>query len=112
MKLAASGTPVLGVCGGYQMLGETLADPEGTESGTAQTVQGLCCPHGLYRPEAPHPGHCRRRRPLPGAALTGYQIHTGRTEVQGVPFCTLADGTPEGCDAEHNVQFGTYLQPV
>ena len=29
--------------------------------------------------------------PFAGAALTGYQIHTGRTEVQGVPFCTLAD---------------------
>ena len=45
--------------------------------------------------------------PFAGAALTGYQIHTGRTEVQGVPFCTLADGTPEGC-VQDNV-FGTYL---
>ena len=35
------GVTFLTICGGYQMLGETLADPEGTESGTAQTVRGL-----------------------------------------------------------------------
>ena len=40
-KLAQRGTPVLGVCGGYQMLGQTLADPEGTESGRPQTLRGL-----------------------------------------------------------------------
>ena len=111
LKLAASGTPVLGVCGGYQMLGETLADPEGTESGTAQTVRGL----GLLPTHTVFTGQKHRTQdtaaviaaPFAGAALTGYQIHTGRTEVQGVPFCTLADGTPEGC-VQDNV-FGTYL---
>ena len=45
--------------------------------------------------------------PLAGAALTGYQIHTGRTAVQGVPFCRLADGSDEGC-VQGNVA-GTYL---
>ena len=111
LKLAASGTPVLGVCGGYQMLGETLADPEGTESGTAQTVRGL----GLLPTRTVFTGQKHRTQdtaavtaaPFAGAALTGYQIHTGRTEVQGVPFCTLADGTPEGC-VQGNVS-GTYL---
>lgn len=42
-----------------------------------------------------------------GARLTGYEIHNGRTEVGGAPFCVLEDGTPEGC-VNRNV-FGTYL---
>ena len=111
LKLVANGTPVLGVCGGYQMLGETLADPEGTESGTAQTVRGL----GLLPTRTVFTGQKHRTQdtaavtaaPFAGAALTGYQIHTGRTEVQGLPFCTQADGHPEGC-VQGDV-FGTYL---
>ena len=39
--------------------------------------------------------------------MTGYEIHNGRTTVNGEPFCRLADGTPEGCVCK-NV-FGTYL---
>ncbi len=44
---------------------------------------------------------------MPARTCRGYEIHTGRTDVQGAPFCTLADGTPEGC-VQGNV-FGTYL---
>ncbi len=40
-KLAHRGTPVLGICGGYQMLGETLADPHGTEEGGEMRGMGL-----------------------------------------------------------------------
>ena len=40
LKLAAGGTPVLGVCGGYQMLGEVLEDPDGVE-GTLPSLRGL-----------------------------------------------------------------------
>ena len=111
LKLAAKGTPVLGVCGGYQMLGQTLADPEGTESGRPQTLRGL----GLLPTQTTFTAEKRRTQsqatvtaePFAGAHLTGYEIHTGRTTVQGAPFCTLADGTPEGC--VQGQVFGTYL---
>ena len=110
-KLAAKGTPVLGVCGGYQMLGEVLDDSAGSESGRPQTVRGL----GLLPTRTLFTEQKRRTQitaavtavPFAGAQLTGYEIHTGRTEVHGTPFCTQADGTPEGC-VQGNV-FGTYL---
>ena len=111
LKLAARGTPVFGVCGGYQMLGKTLDDPTGSESGRPQTLRGL----GLLPTRTVFTEQKRRVQaeatavagPFAGAALTGYEIHTGRTEVRGLPFCTQADGQPEGC-VQGDV-FGTYL---
>ena len=111
LKLSAQGVPVLGVCGGYQMLGEELCDPDGTESGHPQSLRGL----GLLPTRTRFAAQKRRTQtsatvtaaPFAGAALEGYEIHTGRTEVSGTPFCRLADGTPEGC-VNGNV-FGTYL---
>ena len=109
-KLARRGTPVLGVCGGYQMLGGMLDDSAGTESGRPQTLRGL----ELLPTRTVFTLEKRRAQvtataaaPFAGAALTGYEIHTGRTTVEGAPFCTLTDGTPEGC-VQGNV-FGTYL---
>ena len=52
-------------------------------------------------------GMARNSAPFAGARMTGYEIHNGRTTVNGEPFCRLADGTPEGCVCK-NV-FGTYL---
>ena len=105
------GTPVLGVCGGYQMLGHTLADPDGEESGTPCTLRGLALlpTDTVFNAEKQlRQTHATAEAiPFAGAKLTGYEIHAGRTTVQGSPFCILADGTPEGC-VQANV-FGTYL---
>lgn len=109
--LAAKGTPVLGVCGGYQMLGLTLEDPTGSESGRPQTLRGM----DLLPAKTVFADQKRRTQteavvaagPFAGAHLTGYEIHTGRTEVEGEALCTLADGRADGC-VSGNV-FGTYL---
>ena len=110
-KLAQAQTPVLGVCGGYQMLGQKLDDPAGTESGKPLSLAGL----GLLPTRTTFDAQKRRTQvravalgaPFVGARMTGYEIHNGRTTVNGEPFCRLADGTPEGCVCK-NV-FGTYL---
>ena len=109
-RLAAKGTPVLGVCGGYQMLGETLTDEAGIE-GRRGSLRGL----GLLPCETvftPVKTLTRVRGvvtggPMDGAALEGYEIHMGLTEVRGEAFCRLEDGRQDGC-RRGNV-FGTYL---
>ena len=109
-KQAKRGTPVLGVCGGYQMLGRTLDDTLGSESGQPQTLRGLALlPTDTVFTAEKHRAQviATAAAPFAGASLTGYEIHTGRTAVQGSPFCTQADGTPEGC--VQDAVFGTYL---
>ena len=112
LKLAAAGVPVMGICGGYQMLGRTLSDPEGTEGGVpGAVVRGL----GLLPVDTVFCAQKTRTRvearalagPFAGARLEGYEIHMGQTQVDGEPFCRLEDGRAEGCAAGH--VYGTYL---
>lgn len=111
VKLAASGTPVLGVCGGYQLLGEVIHDPEGVEHGTGGSVRGM----GLLPVETVFRQEKSRSRvrgetfsgPLAGARLEGYEIHMGDTQVRGEPFCVLENGRYDGCVQGH--VWGTYL---
>ncbi len=111
LRLADSGTPLLGICGGYQMLGRTLADPENTEGGGPRTLRGL----GLLPVDTVFEPQKRRlqvrgtllAQPFAGCPAEGYEIHTGRTAVEGTPFCRLEDGATDGC-TKGNV-WGTYL---
>ena len=110
-RLAAKGIPILGVCGGYQMLGRTLSDPEGTEGDGPQTLHGL----GLLPVDTVFETRKVRTRvqgtilapSFAGARVDGYEIHTGRTSVQGHPFCRLDNGQLDGCVSGDT--YGTYL---
>lgn len=93
-------TTVLGICAGLQMLGDSIADPDGVES-AAGTVAGL----GLL-PVRTEFGAEKVTRRCRGAALgeplTGYQIHHGRVTTEGTPLALLdsVDGSPRGAVAD------------
>jgi adenosylcobyric acid synthase len=73
---AAAGRPVLGICGGYQMLAETIDDSAGVESSSAHTVSGLgLLPVRVRFDVAKHLG--RPQGQWRGNAVTAYEIHHG-----------------------------------
>ena len=101
---------ILGLCGGYQMLGRTLSDPHGTE-GAAGTSEGLgwlavdtelAGDKQLIAAE----GRCR----LTGAAVHGYEMHIGRTTGPGLdrPLLDL-NGRPDGAVSDDGRVLGSYL---
>ena len=83
-KLAAVGTPVIGICGGYQMLGETLSDPDGVEGGGTMAGMGLLPVSTVFQRGKTRTQtvgtfpDCRGfYAPLSGLPLEGYEIHMG-----------------------------------
>ena len=109
VRLAASGTPVLGICGGFQMLGESLSDPEGAEHGGEMRGMRLLPARTVFskkKTQTQTTAVCAGT--FAGAQIRGYQIHMGQTAVDGAePFCILEEGQPDGACCG-NV-FGTYL---
>jgi adenosylcobyric acid synthase len=121
---AGAGRPVVGICGGYQMLGAAIHDPDHVES-SATTTPGL----GLLRAETWHGRDKTTVRvrgrvtaaagPFAGAAgapLEGYEIHVGRTEVTEArrPFEIVARRGTEASERDGALNdagnvLGTYL---
>jgi adenosylcobyric acid synthase len=100
---------LLGLCGGYQMLGRTVADPDGIE-GPPGTVDGL----GLLDVETVLTGD-KRLAPVSGATadgapFTGYEMHMGITKGpdRARPFAQL-DGADEGAQSPDGRVLGTYI---
>ena len=104
------GGAVLGLCGGYQMLGRTLRDPDGIE-GAPGEVEGL----GLLDVETTLTAE-KRLEPAAGttadtAPFTGYEMHMGATSGPDCdrPFATLQDGAAEGAVSQDGRVLGTYI---
>lgn len=89
-------TFVLGICGGYQMLGRMIADPHGVEEGRTVSALGLL----PVETELERTKVTTRSggQSFIGARIEGYEIHMGRTHrLEDVPaFCQKTDGGSDG----------------
>jgi len=95
------GGRVLGICGGYQMLGRTIADLDGIE-GPAEIVAGLgLLPIDTVLTSAKWLVEVRGVSIADGATFAGYEIHSGRTDVDPgtTPLLRFADGAVDGAIA-------------
>ncbi|MBR3307591.1 MAG: cobyric acid synthase [Lachnospiraceae bacterium] len=112
IRLAGMGKPVFGICGGYQMLGRSVSDPEKVEDGGSEEGLGLLEAEtvltgekvrSLYEGRVENSGGLFKC--LEGRRVRGYEIHMGQTEISpGVkPFTSGGSG----CHSE-NV-YGTYV---
>lgn len=87
LQLAAAGCAVLGICGGYQMLGQQLSDPHGVEEGGSIRGMGLLPVSTVFTPQKTRTRVSGRFgavggvfRALSGQSFEGYEIHMGETE--------------------------------
>ena len=109
LKAADRETPIFGICGGYQMLGRSVSDPEGTESAGVGEIAGM----GLLPVDTVFHGEKVQRqtagtlenmtgvlKELNGLFYQGYEIHMGRSE------------TKQPAVMNRNNVYGTYIHGI
>ncbi len=100
---------MLGLCGGFQMLGREIADPDGIE-GSPQTMPGL----GYLDFATALTGGKTLRHvngTAYGAPFEGYEMHVGEStgEALSRPFLRFEDGRPEGAISADGRVAGCYV---
>jgi adenosylcobyric acid synthase len=102
------GATVIGICGGYQMLGRTIADPHGVES-TGGAAAGLGLLPARTMLAAEKVTRAVRATTPGGVSCAAYEIHMGVTALDAPlpPFAALTDGAADGARGRRAI--GTYL---
>jgi adenosylcobyric acid synthase len=117
MAYAGQGGHVLGICGGYQMMGKSVHDPAGIEGhpGTTEGLGLLPVETELKAPKVTTLTEFRRA----GACGSGYEIHMGQTRRQGGASlfqvnARNGDPTPDedGCVNPDTRNMGTYIHGI
>lgn len=121
---------LFGICGGFQMLGTELSDPECVEHGGRMRGMGLLDFSTTFLKEKTrtrmdgevtdktssllHLGICDNNGNQKEDRIKGYEIHMGTTIYgeHGIPFAKLMDGRMDGCVNEDGTVVGTYLHGI
>jgi adenosylcobyric acid synthase len=117
--------PIVGICGGYQMLGKKVLDPDGMESSAGEAeglglldVETVMLPHKeTHQAGGQLLAAGARIAPDWSGSLSGYEIHIGRTALgpEALPFAELSrssggkDVISDGAVSKDGRVFGTYL---
>ena len=127
LKSASAGTLIFGVCGGYQMLGETLSDPDSVEGGGTMKGMGLLPMDTVFagdktrtRVSGTFAEVNGRLKELSGVQLEGYEIHMGvstlkegassLTQITDHGAQTKGKTKQDGAYTDH--VYGTYVHGV
>ncbi len=123
LRLATRRVPVVGICGGFQMLGRNLRDPDGVEAQAGTEARGLdllpldtnfAGTKRTIRVEATLAATVGPFAALEGTPVEGYEIHMGRSryaESRPSPFCVIGN-RPDGAVASEGAVWGTYLHGI
>lgn len=118
LKAADKKVPIVGICGGFQLLGKTLKDPCGVEYGGQMRGLGLLDADTTFAREKTRTqvkGTWAWKPELFGryekAEVNGYEIHMGQTVNTGgcVEAITLEDGRCDALSSRDGLVFGSYL---
>ena len=107
------GKTVLGICGGYQMLGKEITDPQGIESNISQLPGLNLLPIKTELDGTKVTKQVSFKLHAGTSQCTGYEIHNGRTEILSTDIETLnvlEDGSTDGCFTENC--YGTYIHGI
>lgn len=114
IKAFKIGKPVIGICGGYQIMGEKIADPNAVESADAQELSGLgILPIKTIIEEAKTTKQTEFQYRHSAKMCKGYEIHMGNSQLSGKAqnLNLLPNGKSEGCLVRNNC-WGTYMHGI
>lgn len=129
VKAHRRGARIIGICGGYQMLGKVIKDPHGTESSVAEiSGLGLIDAETVFEPEKMttqisacwNPDNGVRGITVGEEELKGYEIHMGRTVLGpgAKPLLQIIQRTGEalmasdGAVSQDGMVFGSYIHGI